>query len=298
MTRLLARLHGPLEPAMTRADVMAAVGRRGLDTGVRRGELVRLLPGVYVAGAVANEHRVRCAAVVLWSRGALRITGESALHLYARDLPAPAVVECVGPARGGIRVPPWVRLRRREPGPWQSSPRGVACVVSEEAVVDAWHRAAPERREDLLYQALWERVAGWRAIARAASKRRRIADRRRLTAIIREFEAGARSPGEAVARRRVFVGRTFREFERQVELVVAGRRRYPDMLHRELRIVVEADGDAYHGDRRAVRNDRERDAELAAAGYVTIRFSFRDLMDRPDWCRRIVLDAIARRRRT
>lgn len=55
----------------------------------------------------------------------------------------------------------------------------------------------------------------------------------------------------------------------EVDLLVAGR------------VVVECDGFAYHGGRREFRNDRRRDRELVALGYVVLRFTWEDVMQHP-----------------
>jgi very-short-patch-repair endonuclease len=55
-----------------------------------------------------------------------------------------------------------------------------------------------------------------------------------------------------------------------------------DFLWREHKLVVETDGWATHGDRRSFAADRARDAELAAAGYVVIRFTWRHVTEEPE----------------
>jgi very-short-patch-repair endonuclease len=44
----------------------------------------------------------------------------------------------------------------------------------------------------------------------------------------------------------------------------------------EGRVVVETDGFAYHGDRRAFREDRRRDRELELRGYPVLRYTYED----------------------
>jgi very-short-patch-repair endonuclease len=46
----------------------------------------------------------------------------------------------------------------------------------------------------------------------------------------------------------------------------------------EQRLVVETDGWRVHGRRRAFEDDRARDAELHAAGWVVLRFTWRQVM--------------------
>lgn len=49
----------------------------------------------------------------------------------------------------------------------------------------------------------------------------------------------------------------------------------------DVRLVVEIDGYAYHGTRKAFEDDRERDAELQACGWRVVRITFRQLRRRP-----------------
>jgi very-short-patch-repair endonuclease len=50
-----------------------------------------------------------------------------------------------------------------------------------------------------------------------------------------------------------------------------------DFLWRNGRVVVEVDGYAFHGSGRSFAMDRRRDAELTAAGYRVLRFTWADL---------------------
>ena len=294
LAQLLARLSGPFEHALRRSAVVKALGRRGLEAAVRDGHLVVLLPGVYVAATRQHEHVVRCAAVVVWSRGRVLISGESALHLKG-GLEAPDRVRCVAPPQWSARVPAWVDLTRRPPPKYSGSAQMVDCVVPEDALLDAWARAVPSRRKSLLYEALWRRVVGPRRLVGAAARRTRLPDRAVFDGIMGEFLAGSTSPSEVMARREVFTGPEFAELEWHVEMMIAGRKRTADGLHRRARLDLELDGEGYHSSRDAVRRDRTRDAEFASEGWLPVRFSFADLRDRPGWCRDMLQRTMARR---
>lgn len=65
----------------------------------------------------------------------------------------------------------------------------------------------------------------------------------------------------------------------------------------EGRVVVECDGFAYHGDRAAFGEDRRRDRELHARGFVVLRFTYHDVMTDPDRVIREVRRVLTRVRR-
>ena len=55
-----------------------------------------------------------------------------------------------------------------------------------------------------------------------------------------------------------------------------------DFLWRAERLVIEADGYAFHGNRRAFERDRRRDQLLKLAGFETVRFTWQQLADDPE----------------
>jgi hypothetical protein len=56
-------------------------------------------------------------------------------------------------------------------------------------------------------------------------------------------------------------------------LRIGGRRLVPDFVLRDERVVVEVDGYGFRGDRRSFESDRARDALLAGAGWLVLRFT-------------------------
>jgi very-short-patch-repair endonuclease len=73
-----------------------------------------------------------------------------------------------------------------------------------------------------------------------------------------------------------------------------GRQRV-DALIDEWRLVLEADGRAWHTRVEDFERDKRRDGDAAAAGYQTLRFTWRQLTREPDWCWSVLLGAGANR---
>jgi hypothetical protein len=69
-----------------------------------------------------------------------------------------------------------------------------------------------------------------------------------------------------------------------------------DVLFAEARVIVEIDGYAVHSGRAAFVADRRRQNRLVAAGYVVLRFTWWDLVDRPDDVIGTVGEVLAARR--
>ncbi|WP_062132144.1 endonuclease domain-containing protein [Demequina aestuarii] len=174
-------------------------------------------------------------------------------------------------------------------------PQGVSCTVPERALLDAWRYAAPADRRNLLYEALWARVCTWQALARESARSPRVAGRRDLDRVLRWFKEGATSPLEVRAKHETFADARFRDFEWQADLRLASRRATVDMLHRAAKVVVELDGDLYHSAREARDHDRDRQNDLAEAGYLTVRLGWDDIVRRPERSRQRVLAVVAGR---
>jgi very-short-patch-repair endonuclease len=66
----------------------------------------------------------------------------------------------------------------------------------------------------------------------------------------------------------------------------------PDLVDRELRIVLEADSFAWHGGRQALARDARRYNRLVVDGWVVLRFSWEDVMFHDDDVRQILLAVV------
>lgn len=69
-----------------------------------------------------------------------------------------------------------------------------------------------------------------------------------------------------------------------------------DVLFERERLVVEVDGYAAHRDRDSFERDRQRQNALVNGGYVVLRFTWRDLKDRPHEVMAEIRTALARAR--
>lgn len=314
--------------AFTRRFLVAQWSRHQLDASLRDGTVVRLLPDVYASTSHRFEPVVLGEALNLWAPRGL-VTGELALRLYAPDfawtaLPGQAALpghaarlsqehlaRCLDAPRGRapqfretwdvhivvprgdrMEAPDWVTAHQAGPLRQHSSPQGVRCTVPERALLDAWRYAVPARRRELIYQALWARVCTWRQLEDETNRALRVTGRRDLERILAWFRAGATSPLEVKARRNVFGGSAFRELEWQARLNLGSRIVVADALHRRAKVVIEFDGARYHASEAATAGDRERDIDLAAAGYVTVRLGWFDITHRPAWCKERLIAVI------
>jgi len=279
-----------------RRDLEREWSRRAVLNALRSDAATALLPQLIVATAHARKAGVRAQAITLWSPQVV-VTGALALHLERPELAEPRMADVVVQRPYTIRAPGWICVRSTVFMPPSRTVNRIRSVYPAFALLDAWRRAEPSARKNIFYEAMWRRACTPEQLLVALATTPRLPARRRLEVLVARFEDGATSPLEVVAHREVFTGAAFASFERQVQMLVAGRRRTVDMFHRRAMLVVELDGDTFHGGVAAQYSDRERNTDFAAAGYLTLRFGWRDLRDRPSWCREQVLRVVATRLR-
>lgn len=280
--------------AFTRAELLARWPRSRLDRELRDGAVTRILPGVYCGGLHARDPVVMGESVNLWAPSGL-VTGSLALHLYAPSLPAPSSLDVLVPHGTHLRTPAWVRAHQAGLPRASGAVQGVQCVVPERALLDAWSFTSRSARTSLLYEALWARACTWRQLTTELRRAQQVPGRRQLERTLAWFAKGATSPLEVRARRDVFTGRRFADFEWQARLSIGPRTAVADMLHRATKVVVELDGARYHDVPGSWRADRARDVDLAAGGYVTVRFGWDEIVRRPEWCRARLSEVVASR---
>lgn len=79
----------------------------------------------------------------------------------------------------------------------------------------------------------------------------------------------------------------------QLLILTPGSAARPDLVDEDLRIVLEADSFAWHGDRAALRRDARRYNLLVCDGWWVLRFSWEDVMFDPDYVRHVLVALVA-----
>jgi very-short-patch-repair endonuclease len=115
-----------------------------------------------------------------------------------------------------------------------------------------------------------------------------------LTDLLAGVESGARSRAERLAQQVLLrTGLAGWQWNHPVALPDGGVA-VVDAALPHLRIAVEIDGRAFHSDAAAFQRDRTRQNALVAAGWTVLRFTWSDLVHRPDLIVATVLAAAAR----
>lgn len=274
----LARLGGVAD----RATLVALTSRPEVDGALRSGDIVTVARGCY-ALPVADE--------ALRAAGALRgtVSHLSAALLWGWEVATvPRLPEVTVPRhrRPGARAVAarlhWADLPEADRVGRVTSPTRtlVDCLRRGPfhealAVADSAVRNGPLDGQEVA--ALADTVrgpggAGARRVARHVSG---------LAA--NPFESGLRATSLEVPGLRLVP---------QVEIRTPGFSARPDLVDEDRRIVAEADSFAWHGQRRALRDDARRYNHLVVRGWRVLRFSWEDVMHDPAYVRAILGAAV------
>ncbi|MCB2413402.1 hypothetical protein LGT39_11160 [Demequina sp. TTPB684] len=295
MKSLRQRLLSQARP-FSYSTMCAEASRQGVDGAIRRGEIVRVLPGFYAAAVYAESWAVRARAAVSWAGPAAVIAGTSALFAWEATGRVPDTVDLVLPHGSHRRPPRWLRIATVTyavpHGLWQGD---LPVALPAYAVAQAYGRARPGDRADIVFAAFRSGKVSAASMGQALARMPRVRARASLVARVAYAADGVESYLEERGLRDVFAGSTFDHLLRQHRLVVEGRRFRVDVFDPVTSTAFELDGAVAHGSLEQRQADVERDGLLAGLGILTVRFTYRDVMDRPAWCRVLALRVLAER---
>ena len=255
------------------ALVSAGVSEAAVDSALRRGHLRLLHRGVYAVGHAPLRDEGRWLAAVLACGPGAVLSHTTAARLWGMWTPRGDAVLHVTLVAGRAR-PPGITVHRTRhlTGADVTVERGIRVTTPARVIVDcAGTLSYPDLR------------------ALADHGVRLDAD-----AIRRAQQRAPKHPGAVnVCRLLGDEVRTRTELERALRRIcrtaalpmplfnakVLGKER--DAVWPEHRLVVEADGGAFHLPKPARENDYERDAALVVAGWRVVRFSYDQVMHEP-----------------
>jgi Protein of unknown function (DUF559) len=283
---------------ITRERALEAVDHHVLDRAVDAGVLVRVFPRVYVVAELATDEMTRYRAATQSSGGAL--SHLSALRIWG--LPGAPVVSdihvAVEPGCQPRRTHGLVVHRRRGftmDGPETLVRHGIPVLRIESAIIDSWMLLPESDRRGLIIVAVRERRTTPTRLLAATRMNPRCGGVSEQRELVNNVRNGCHSELELWGFRRVFDHPGLPRSVGQHPVRLRGRTAYLDRAFLAQMVNVEMDGAAYHflpGQREL---DMQRDAELAALGWLVVRFSWRRLHADPEGCRTELLRTLATR---
>ncbi|NYI42186.1 endonuclease domain-containing protein [Demequina lutea] len=268
--------------------------RAALRAAVRSGAVTRLLPTLYAATEHAESTLTRAHAATTWVGSGSVVIGAAAASAWELCEP-PRVITVTAPLSMSRAVPPWLSLKRLAERPPSALWHGCPVAMPGWAIATAYGHLPRHQADEMVYRAVRRGLATPGEIGEVAASLSSVRHRRELESTLAAAAAGSESYLETVGLRAVFSTNDFAGFIRQHRVLADGASYRLDMYDPVTRTAVELDGAVAHGGAGQRERDARRDVRLASIGIVTLRFVYRDLTERPAWCRAMVTSATARR---
>lgn len=272
----------------TRAALILATSRAEVDAALVDGRLLRAGQGRYVLPDVDAAARTAHAM-----HGVLCLTN-AALHHGWEVKAVPEKPHVLVPRKRNVpkRFREGVVLHRRDLHPDDVS-AGIA--TSRELTLEQCLRLLPYD-EALVIADSALRHGEHATLARAAALVRG-RGQAQAAAVARDARAEAANPFESVARA---ICHAVPGLHVEPQVVISDQYVWarPDLVDVRLELVIECESFEWHGNRAGFLKDIRRYSLLTASGWLVLRFTWDDVMFRPDWVRAVLARTVAVRART
>ena len=284
IARLAERQHGVVS---RRQLATLGLSEREIDVRIASGDLHPVFRGAFAVGHRAIDRPGRMLAAVLACGDGTVLSHGSAAELQGLWDKRPVPVDVIPLRRAGRKIPEirWHNVIRPTPDEIEIRD-GIPCTSVARTIVDMAGRTGFVELSRLVERAAIQRRLDVREVDRvlARGRRRGAPNLRAILDLWRtddERKPRLRSPLEAFLLPALIAAGVSRP-ECNVKLRVDGGPPLEvDMLWRDHRLAIEADGEETHGTRRAFQEDRKRDQRLVAAGYRVARVTWRQAEDEP-----------------
>ena len=294
LRRLAARQHGLV--TLDQADGLG-VHRDAWYRALRHGRLVGVAPKVAaLPGAATTPEQLVLAAVLAVGDGAMA-SHRSAAYLWGVDVAPAEPVDLTTPDRNRRVVLPWVRLHTPiDLGDLRPvRRRGIPSTNPLRILLDLG-QVAPEAVLPALERFITDGSVGRRAVLAALERHGRKGRHGvgALRAAVDAWAIGDKPPDSTLELVMARLLKRHRLPSAIFHAVVGGYE--VDFALPAGRVIVECDGWESHGrSRKPFERDRVRDATLAAAGWVVLRFTWFQITRRPTWVANAISATLAAR---
>ena len=286
----LAANHG----VVRRRDlVRRGVGDAAIRQLIKAGGWQRPFRGVIVTNAATEApDRVRCRAALLAAGdGAYLSCLGAALH-HGLPVGADSDVHVSVPARRVVAHERGLRAHRNALEEMPSEHAGLPAVALERALIESFGclDVVRERRALVIESIRGRLVSADRVLAAIPAG----APRRPELIALLGLCTGSESEAE-IAMLLLMRAARLPEPARQHRVAAGGRKYRLDLAYPDCLLAIEVDGKAWHFNAPQRAADIRRDAALAAAGWLTLRFTYEQIATEANWVVSCVREALARR---
>jgi very-short-patch-repair endonuclease len=267
------------------------------DHEVRKGHLIARFTGAYCRPWDADRAAEQAALVSLGPEAVLSHVTALRLWNLLDAAAAPDRVHVTVPVRRSPRPQPGLCIHRVATPPLAGPTGRLRLVTPAEAVVTSWPSLDPRSQRAPAISAVRERLVKPRQLLDRIAAHPRLPGRRQLAELTALLAAGCQSELEIWGLLGVFDVPGLRHGVRQLPVRTPAGTFYLDIGYEAERVALELDGCRFHSSRADREGDLRRDAALASAGWLTVRFSWDRMHDDVPGCRRDALAILANRRR-
>lgn len=277
----------------TRRQLLEQVPRQVLDGYVARQQLVRVFPSVYRLRDGVDDDMTTLRAALLHAGSVAALSHTTALHVWGLrpiERPLHLTVDQQVKRAGAPDLVVHRRLRFDPESPQCVLRRGLLITTLPRTVIDSWPLIPPTERRPLALDLANRGLLTAQQLDESLAERPNVAGRRGLRQVIDLIADGCRSELEAHGVLSVFRHRSLPPSIGQYAIQLADRRIRLDRAWPEAQLAVELDGARHHTSPADRQRDLARDRELAALGWVVLRFTYADVVRDPVGVRARVLE--------
>jgi hypothetical protein len=275
----------------TRQQLLGVVPKAVLDKHVNR-NLLRVVPHVYRwrTTPVDDNLLVRAALMHTGSGAALSHTTSLAVWgLRSFSLPVHLTVDQSVRRAGSADVIVHRRLDFAATAPQCVERRGLLVTAIPRTLVDSWPLLPREERRPFVVEVARRRLTTAESLRDALQERPNVAGHRALAQTIDLIDDGCESELEVLGVLNVFRHPSLPRSVGQYKVRAGAEFFKLDRAWPAAKLAVELDGARHHTSPEDRRRDLARDASLAAAGWIVLRFTYAEVRRHPERVRARVL---------
>lgn len=276
----------------TRRQLLDRVPRQVFDGYVARQQLVRVFPSVYRLRDGADDDVTTLRAALLHAGPVAALSHTTALSVWglrALERPVHLTVDQNVKRAGAPDLVVHRRLHFDPGSPQCVLRRGLLITTLPRTVIDSWPLLPPTERRPLALDLANRGLLTAEQLDESLAERPNVGGRRGLRQVIDLIADGCRSELEAHGVLNVFRHRSLPPSVGQYAITLSDRRIRADRAWPEAMLAVELDGARHHTSPEDRQRDLARDRELAALGWVVLRFTYADVVRDPAGVRAKVL---------